>query len=72
MNLPCGGVKLKGEDGVISVAYLANEAPLSAQVAVKHVVGSVVQQCDQVGCIVAFCYLEIKRALCWKQKYTDK
>lgn len=57
-SVPGGGVKLEGEDGVISVAYLANEATLHAQVTVKHVVGGIVQQCDQVGCILVICYLQ--------------
>lgn len=56
-NIPGGGVELKGKDDVISVAYLTNEATLGAQVALEHVVGSVLQQCYQVGCILALCNL---------------
>lgn len=57
-HVPGGDVKLEGEDDVISVAYLTNEATLGAQVAVEHVVGGRLHQCDQVGCILALCYLE--------------
>lgn len=52
-NIPGGAVKLEGEDDVLSVAYLADKATLRAQVAVEHVVGGVLQQCYQVGCILA-------------------
>lgn len=38
---PGGAVKLEREDDVISVAYLANEATLRAQITVEHVVGGI-------------------------------
>lgn len=57
-SVPGGDVKLEGEDDVISVAYLTNEAALSAEVAVEHVVGGILQQVDQVGCVFALGYLK--------------
>lgn len=36
---PAGGLKLKGEDDVIGVADLANEASLGAKVTAVHVAG---------------------------------
>lgn len=57
-NIPGGAVELEGEDDVIGVADLTNESTLSAQVAVEHVVGGILQQHHQVGCIFALCYLE--------------
>lgn len=39
-HIPDCGVKLKGEDDVMVVADLADEATLGAQVAVVHVMGS--------------------------------
>lgn len=57
-NVPGGDVKLEGEDDVSSVAYLTNEAALSAQVAVEHVVGGILRQGDQVGSVFALCYLK--------------
>ncbi len=57
-NVPGGDVKLEREDDVSSVAYLTNEAALSAQVAVEHVVGGILRQGDQVGSVFALCYLK--------------
>lgn len=56
--LPGGGVKLEGEDDVVSVADLADEASLGAQVAVVHMVGRVFDQRVQVHRILALCYLK--------------
>lgn len=60
-NTPGGGVKLEGEDDVISVTYLTDEATLRAQVTVEHVVGGVLQQRHQVVCILTLCYLGKKK-----------
>lgn len=57
VNVPGGAFKLKGEDDVIGVTYLTNEAALGAQVAVEHVVGGVLRQRRQVVCIFPVCDL---------------
>lgn len=48
-NIPGGAVELEGEDDVISVAYLTDEAALGAEVAEEHMVGGVLHQSHQVG-----------------------
>ena len=60
-GVPGGAVELEGEDDVISAADLTDEATLGAQVAVEHVVGGVLAQCHQVGCVFALRYLENKQ-----------
>lgn len=57
---PGGGVELKREDDVVSVAYLTNEAALGAQVAVGHVGGGVLRLRHQVVCVFALCDLQNK------------
>ena len=57
-DAPGGGVELEGEDDVVGVTRLTDEAALRAQVAVEHVVGGVLQQCEQVVCILTLCDLE--------------
>lgn len=59
-GVPGGAVELEGEDDVISAADLTDEATLGAQVAVENVVGGVLAQCHQVGCVFALRYLENK------------
>lgn len=56
-NIPGGAFKLEGEDDVISVTYLTDEAALGAEVAEEHVVGGVLHQCHQVARILALRYL---------------
>lgn len=43
-NSPDGAIELEGEDDVIGATYLTNEAPLRAQVALVHVLRSVLHQ----------------------------
>lgn len=63
-SLPGGGLKLEGEDDVIGVTYLANEATLSAQVTVVHMVGGIFYQRVQVDCKLALCYLKSQTCTC--------
>lgn len=55
---PGGSVQLKGEDDVIGVAHLADEAPLGAKVTVEHVVGGELYQRCQVGGVLVFSDLD--------------
>lgn len=55
---PGCAVKLKREDDVFSTAYLTNEATMSTQVAVEHMVGGILHQCHQVCCILTLYYLQ--------------
>lgn len=57
-NIPGGAVKLKGEDGVICMTYLANEATLCTQITLENMVGGKLQKCHQVGCKLTLCYLK--------------
>lgn len=60
-NIPCGCLKLEGEDGVIRVAYLTNVATLGAKVAAEHVIRSMLHQPAQKVYILALCYLTKKK-----------
>lgn len=57
-NTPGDPLKLKGEDGVISVAHLTDEAALGAKVTAEHVVRGVLHQRAQEVYILALCYLQ--------------
>lgn len=60
-NIPCGCLKLEGEDGVIRVAYLTNVATLGAKVAAEHVIRGMLHQPAQKVYILALCYLTKKK-----------
>lgn len=57
VGLPGRAVKLKGEDDVICIADLTNEAPLGAKVTVVHVLRAELNQRLQVRFIMYICYL---------------
>lgn len=56
-NIPCGCLKLEGEDCVTRVAYLTNVATLGAKVTAEHVIRGVLHQRAQKVYILALCYL---------------
>lgn len=56
-NAPDDAVELEGEEDIIRGADLADEAPLSAQVTVEHVIRGVLHQREQEGRKLSISYL---------------